>query len=88
MIDSKIAVILRGGYKPSEKCQMGIRELAFGPDYLIPKPFDARLSLRIAPKPMTSRSAQPMVFMSASAGTVASARRRAYRRRVRIRHTR
>ena len=32
LIDSKIAVILRGGYKPSEKCQMGIRELAFGPD--------------------------------------------------------
>ncbi|PZQ20516.1 MAG: hypothetical protein DI558_12880 [Corynebacterium propinquum] len=25
------------------------QELAFGPDYLIPKPFDARLILRIAP---------------------------------------
>jgi uncharacterized protein len=32
LIDSKIAVILRGGYKSSEKCQMGVRELAFGPD--------------------------------------------------------
>lgn len=32
LVDSKITVILRGGYKPSEKCQMGTRELAFGPD--------------------------------------------------------
>jgi len=27
----------------------GIKDLAFGPDYLIPKPFDPRLILRIAP---------------------------------------
>ncbi len=32
LIDSKISVILRGGYKPLEKCQMGTRELAFSPD--------------------------------------------------------
>jgi uncharacterized protein len=32
LIDSKIAAILRGGYQPSEKCQMGKRELAFSPD--------------------------------------------------------
>ena len=31
LIDSKIAVILRGGYQPSERCQMGVRDLAFSP---------------------------------------------------------
>jgi uncharacterized protein len=30
-IDSKITVILRGGYQPHEKCQMGKREFAFSP---------------------------------------------------------
>ena len=32
MLDDKIAVILRGGYRPEERCQMGIKELAFTPD--------------------------------------------------------
>jgi uncharacterized protein len=32
LIDSKITVILRGGYAPNERCQMGRRELAFAPD--------------------------------------------------------
>jgi len=31
MIDDKIAVMLRGGYKPEERCQMGIKEFAFTP---------------------------------------------------------
>ena len=31
LIDSKIAVILRGGYRPLEKCRMGNGEFAFGP---------------------------------------------------------
>jgi uncharacterized protein len=31
LIDSKIAVILRGGYRPMEKCRMGDHELAFAP---------------------------------------------------------
>ncbi len=31
LIDSKIAVILRGGYQPMEKCRMGDGELAFAP---------------------------------------------------------
>lgn len=31
LIDSKITVILRGGYKPIERCKMGIGEFAFGP---------------------------------------------------------
>jgi len=31
IIDKKIAVILRGGYGPLERCQMGTGELAFGP---------------------------------------------------------
>lgn len=31
-LDDKIAVILRGGYKPAERCQMGIKELAFTPN--------------------------------------------------------
>jgi len=31
LIDSKIAVILRGGYQPLEKCRMGFGEFAFGP---------------------------------------------------------
>jgi uncharacterized protein len=31
LIDSKIAVILREGYKPLEKCRMGNGEFAFGP---------------------------------------------------------
>jgi uncharacterized protein len=31
-LDDKIAVILRGGYKPEERCQMGIKELAFTPN--------------------------------------------------------
>ncbi len=30
LIDSKITVLLRGGYKPEEKCSMGVGELAFG----------------------------------------------------------
>jgi uncharacterized protein len=30
LIDNKITVILRGGYKPFEKCRMGSGELAFG----------------------------------------------------------
>jgi uncharacterized protein len=30
-IDGKIAAILRGGYQPQEKCQMGKREFAFSP---------------------------------------------------------
>lgn len=32
LIDSKIAVILRGGYQPNERCSMGRGELAFTPD--------------------------------------------------------
>lgn len=32
LIDSKIAVILRGGYQPGEICQMGKREFAFTPE--------------------------------------------------------
>ena len=32
LIDSKIAVILRSGYQPGERCQMGTAELAFAPD--------------------------------------------------------
>ena len=32
MLDDKIAIILRGGYKPEERCQMGIKELAFTPN--------------------------------------------------------
>jgi uncharacterized protein len=31
LIDGKITVILRGGYKPVEKCLMGQKELAFAP---------------------------------------------------------
>lgn len=31
-IDGKIAVLLRGGYRPEERCQMGTREFAFTPD--------------------------------------------------------
>jgi uncharacterized protein len=31
LIDSKIAVILKGGYQPMEKCRMGDGELAFAP---------------------------------------------------------
>lgn len=31
LIDSKIAVILRGGYKPLERCRMGKGEFAFAP---------------------------------------------------------
>lgn len=31
LIDSKIAVILRGGYRPLERCRMGTGELAFAP---------------------------------------------------------
>jgi uncharacterized protein len=31
LIDEKIAVILRGGYGPDERCQMGYREFAFSP---------------------------------------------------------
>ncbi|MGE5405573.1 MAG: radical SAM protein [Candidatus Saccharibacteria bacterium] len=31
LIDSKIAVILRGGFKASERCRMGQGEFAFGP---------------------------------------------------------
>ncbi len=31
VIDGKIAVILRGGYRPMEKCRMGDHELAFAP---------------------------------------------------------
>jgi len=31
LIDNKIAVILRGGYRASERCQMGNHELAFSP---------------------------------------------------------
>jgi len=31
LIDSKITVILRGGYKPIERCRMGKGELAFAP---------------------------------------------------------
>jgi len=30
-LDDKIAVILRGGYRPEERCQMGVREFAFTP---------------------------------------------------------
>ena len=30
LIDSKITVILRGGYQPQEKCRMGVGEIAFG----------------------------------------------------------
>lgn len=32
LVDSKIAVILRGGYRPEERCRMGTGELAFTPD--------------------------------------------------------
>ncbi len=32
LIDSKIAVILRGGYQQGERCSMGKSELAFAPD--------------------------------------------------------
>ena len=32
LIDTKIAVLLRGGYRPSERCQMGTGELAITPD--------------------------------------------------------
>jgi uncharacterized protein len=32
LIDSKIAVLLRGGYHPLERCQMGKGEMAFTPD--------------------------------------------------------
>jgi uncharacterized protein len=32
LIDGKIAVILRGGYLPQERCGMGRREMAFTPD--------------------------------------------------------
>jgi uncharacterized protein len=35
LIDGKIAVILRGGYLPQERCSMGRRELAFTPDRCI-----------------------------------------------------
>jgi uncharacterized protein len=31
LIDSKISVLLRGGYKPFERCRMGSGEFAFGP---------------------------------------------------------
>lgn len=31
LIDGKIAVILRGGYRPMERCRMGKGEFAFGP---------------------------------------------------------
>ena len=31
LIDSKIAVILRGGYKPQERCRMGTGEFGFAP---------------------------------------------------------
>jgi len=31
-LDDKIAVILRGGYKPEERCHMGVREFAFTPN--------------------------------------------------------
>jgi uncharacterized protein len=31
-IDAKIAVILNGGYAPNERCSMGRREFAFGPE--------------------------------------------------------
>lgn len=32
LIDSKIALLLRGGYQPGERCSMGRGELAFTPD--------------------------------------------------------
>ncbi len=32
ILDNKIAVLLRGGYQPGERCGMGHRELAFTPD--------------------------------------------------------
>ncbi len=32
LVDSKISVILRGGYQPQERCSMGRGELAFTPD--------------------------------------------------------
>ena len=32
ILDDKIAVILRGGYKPAERCQMGVKEMAFTPN--------------------------------------------------------
>lgn len=32
LIDSKIAVLIRGGYDPLERCQMGIGELTIAPD--------------------------------------------------------
>lgn len=31
LIDAKITVILRGGYQPDEKCQMGKKDFSFGP---------------------------------------------------------
>lgn len=35
LIDEKLAVILRGGYGPSERCHMGYSELAFSPQGFI-----------------------------------------------------
>jgi uncharacterized protein len=32
LIDTKIAVLVRGGYRPLERCQMGTGELAITPD--------------------------------------------------------
>ena len=32
LIDAKIALLLNGGYSPHERCSMGRRELAFGPE--------------------------------------------------------
>lgn len=32
LIDTKIAVLMRGGYRPQERCQMGTGELAITPD--------------------------------------------------------
>jgi uncharacterized protein len=32
LIDAKIATILTGGYRPENRCQMGVKELAFSPD--------------------------------------------------------
>ncbi len=37
LIDEKIAVVLRGGYGPAERCHMGYSELAFSPQgYIFP----------------------------------------------------
>ncbi|MZP31040.1 radical SAM protein [Heliobacterium undosum] len=37
LIDGKIAIILRGGYQPEERCHMGRKEFAFTPDgYIFP----------------------------------------------------